>query len=142
MPTSMQLSASSMTPPASLTAALSLHILPIQLSPAAVSSLYAIGIALHTSAALPGQQVESDEHAKFFHECSGIDHAQTRAAAAASLHTTPQAVPHRPGHVTSEEFSSQPTAAGAGAVHDDLRCGLFSMASVPASRPGGPCICP
>ena len=149
MPTSMCLSASLCQPPTSLTLALSSQALAIQLSPAAVASLLTLAKILHMSAMLPGQQSDNEEHAQLHpQERIGTGHAQTHARTQghAQSHTrtqghaasTHEAASH--GHVpmSSEDsdFDSRPVSAAAKAVHDDLRCGLFRMASVPASRPG------
>ena len=158
MPTSMHLSASSSQPPASLTLALSLQALAIQLSPAAVAILHTLGKVMHTSAVLPGQRVYTHEHARLHpHEQAGIHHAQTHTrtegqkeedfyklrpanktdhllhAAASREAASHKFVPAGSGNC---DFGSQPESAAAKAVHDDLRCGFFSMASVPAARPG------
>lgn len=133
MPTSMQLSASSSGPPTALTAALILYILPLQLSPAAVSSLYSISKAICTSAALPGQQTTTDGHAQSLQGHTGAAQAPGHAAG------RPQAVPHKLVDVGSEKFDpSAPSAAAAATLQDDLRCGLFSLVSVPGLRPGEP----
>ena len=140
MPTSMHLSASSFQPPASLTLALSIQALPFQLSPAAVASLYSIGKALHTSAVAPGQPCDQGQHAQLLaQQQTGSDQAQTHAQAQEHAAASPEAVSHRPVQLGSEasDFSSQRVTEAATAVSDDLRCGLFSMASVPAARPGG-----
>ena len=110
---------------------------------------------------LPGQQSDNEEHAQLRpHERTGTGHAQThtrtqghaqthtRTQGHAQTHTRTQghaASTHEaPSHVdvpmSSEDsdFDSRPVSAAGKAVHDDLRCGLFSMASVPALRPGEP----
>lgn len=135
MPSSMHLSASCSQPPTALTAALACHILPIQLSPAAVLSLHAISKAIHTSATFPSQQITTDEHAQSPHGGAGRDIAQPPGPAARS----PQAVSHEPVHVGIEKSASG-SHSGTAALQDDLRCGLFSLASVPGSRPGEPMI--
>ena len=139
MPASMHLSASSCQPPTSLTVALSLQALAIQLSPAAVASLYTLGKVMHTSAVLPGHQTSTEEHAQRHpHEHIGIDHAQMHTCTEGHAAASPEAASHGRVLVGSEELESgsQPVSAAAAAVHDDLRCGFFSVASVPAARPG------
>ena len=126
MPASMQLSASACRPPPSLTAALSFSRLPIQLSPAAVFSLNAIANAMRESATLRSRRLGK-------HGTTELGHPRTERHSMNETHTDHE--PHK---------SSQPAAAAAAAAAatDDLRCGLFSMAPVLASRPGQfePCV--
>lgn len=139
MPTSIHLSASSTQPPASLTLALSIQALPLQLTPAAVASLYTTGKALHTSAVAPGQPVHPGQHAQLLpQQHTGIDLAQAHAQAQEHAAASPEAVSHSPVQLGAEEgnFSSQHVTEVAAAVSDDLRCGFFSMASMPSARPG------
>lgn len=139
MPTNMHLSASSSQPPASLTLALSIQALPLQLSPAAVASLYTIGKNLLTSAVSPRQPVDQGQHAQLLpQQHTGIDPAQMHAQAQEHAAASPEAVSHRPVQVGSEaaDFSSQHVTEVAAAAYDDLRCGFFSMASMPAACPG------
>ena len=141
MPTSMHLTASSSWPPTSLTVALSLQALAVQVSPAAAASLHTLSKILQTSAVLSGQQSDAEDHAQLHHhhEHTGIGPAQThtRMQGHASS-STREAASH--GHVPvgseASGFDSQPVSAAAETVHDDLRCGFFGMASAPTSCPG------
>ena len=116
MPADLQLSVSSSCPPASHSAALSASVLPLNLSPAAVSHLLAIATALKAAAlsprtdcnvSLPEQPSFTDSNT----DMSVLSEAEQQ-------------------HVEKDQ------AAASQLPTDDLCCGLFSMAPVLASRPG------
>ncbi len=116
MPADMHLSVSSSRPPTALTAALSASALPLNLSPAAVSSLVDIVNTMSAAASLPHDSSTESLPAQpsFTDSLSGM--------------SVPSDEEQR--HLNGDQ--AQPSRSST----DDLRCGLFSMTPVLASRPG------
>lgn len=113
MPADMHLSVSSSRPPTALTAALSASALPLNLSPAAVSCLVDIVNSMSAAAFAPHDSSTDSLPAQpsFTDSLSGVS-------------------------VLSDEEQRHLNGNQAPPSLDDLRCGLFSMTPVLASRPG------
>ncbi len=113
MPADMHLSVSSSPPPTALTAAFSASALPLNLSPAAISCLVDIVNTVSAAASLPHDSTTQPLPAQpsFTDSLSGTS-------------------------VLSDEEQRHLNGNHAPPSLDDLRCGLFSMTPVLASRPG------
>ena len=121
MPADLHLSVVSSRPPNSYTVALSADVLPLNLSPAAVSSLLTITNAMKAAARLPQGKSSAQPRAQPLAQplAEARQHDSIKLASASA----------------EEQLVEQGTAAEQ--LADDLRCGMFSMAPVRASRPGG-----
>lgn len=116
MPADLQLSVSSSRLPTSHSAALSASVLPLNLSPAAVSHLLAIATALKAAASSP----RTDCNVSLPEQPSFTDSNKDMSVLSEDEQQ----------HLKNDQAAaSQPST-------DDLRCGMFSMAPVLASRPG------
>ncbi|DBA79124.1 TPA: Protein argonaute-3, variant 2 [Trebouxia sp. C0004] len=116
MPADMHLSVSSSRPPTAITAALSASALPLNLSPAAVSCLMDIINIMSAAASWPhASRTESlPAQPSFTDSLSGMSVVSAEEQK----------------HLSGDKAPPSRTST------DDLRCGLFSLTPVLASRPG------